>query len=151
MIASGKLDHRMLARASPSNQRGSSADAVTTLGARGRAAHPSQQGDHHTRTKDAANRRTLQLINRHPDHFQTITADNGTEFHGYADIERTTPVKFYFAQPYHAWERGSNANTNGPIRQYLPKGTSMEHLTQHQCNAIATKLKRPELLALPAR
>ncbi len=61
--------------------------------------------------------------------FETITADNGTEFHGYEDIERITDVKFYFAQPYHSWERGTNENTNGLIRQYLPKGMSMEGLT----------------------
>jgi IS30 family transposase len=67
-------------------------------------------------------------------------ADNGTEFHGYEDVERVTDVKFYFAQPYHAWERGSNENVNGLVRQYLPRGTSMESLSQHQCNAIATRL-----------
>ena len=80
------------------------------------------------------------MINRHADRFATITADNGTEFHGYEDIERVTDVKFYFAQPYHSWERGTNENTNGLIRQYLPKGMSMEGLTQLQCNAIADKL-----------
>jgi IS30 family transposase len=92
------------------------------------------------RTKDEANRRILQLINRCSERFETITADNGTEFHGYEDIERITDVKFYFAQPYHSWERGTNENTNGLIRQYLPKGMSMEGLTQLQCNAIADKL-----------
>jgi len=92
------------------------------------------------RTKDEANRRILQLINRCSDRFETITADNGTEFHGYEDIERVTDVKFYFAQPYHSWERGTNENANGLIRQYLPKGMSMEGLTQLHCNAIADKL-----------
>jgi IS30 family transposase len=49
-------------------------------------------------------------------------------------------VIFYFATPHHSWERGTNENTNGLIRQYLPKGTSMAELTQQQCDAIATKL-----------
>ncbi len=40
----------------------------------------------------------------------------------------------------HAWERGTNENTNGLIRQYLPKKQSMAHLTQHDCNRIATQL-----------
>jgi transposase, IS30 family len=88
------------------------------------------------RTKDEANRRILKLIERRPELFETITADNGTEFHGYEDIERVTDVKFYFARPYHSWERG----TNELIRQYLPKGISMEGHTQLQCNAIADKL-----------
>ena len=92
------------------------------------------------RTKEHTNDRTVRLIVQHPERFQTITADNGTEFHGYEDIERVTDVKFYFAQPYHSWERGSNENVNGLIRQYLPKGSSMETLTQQHCNAIADKL-----------
>ena len=49
-------------------------------------------------------------------------------------------MKFYFATPHHAWERGSNENTNGLIRQYLPKRQSMAELTQKECNAIAKKL-----------
>ncbi len=71
-----------------------------------------------------------------------MTADNGTEFHAYSDIENETGVRFYFATPYHSWERGLNENTNGLIRQYLPKGKSMATLTQKQCDAIATRLNR---------
>ena len=72
--------------------------------------------------------------------FRTITADNGTEFHDYALIERCTPARFYFATPYRSWQRGSNENTNGLIRQYLPKGTGMAGLTQSQCNEISHRL-----------
>ena len=67
-------------------------------------------------------RRTTQLIARECPPVRTITADNGTEFHDYATIERTTGTQFYFATPHHAWERGTNENTNGLLRQYLPKG-----------------------------
>jgi len=70
----------------------------------------------------------------------TVTADNGTEFHDYRRVERLTGAAFYFARPYHSWERGSNENANGLIRQYLPKGQSMAGLSQRQCNAIARKL-----------
>jgi transposase, IS30 family len=83
------------------------------------------------------NRRAIQLISGRPDLFKTITADNGTEFHGYEGIERATRVMFYFATPYHSWERGTNENTNGLIRQYLPKGRSLKDLSQSQCNEIA--------------
>jgi len=72
--------------------------------------------------------------------FTTITADNGTEFHQFKVIEKATGTRFYFANPYHSWERGTNENTNGLIRQYLRKGTSMASLTQAKCNAIAKKL-----------
>jgi transposase, IS30 family len=91
-----------------------------------------------------ASRVTLALMRRHPGKFRTITADNGTEFHGYMQIEALSAVHFYFATPHHSWERGTNENTNGLIRQYLPKGQSMESLTQAHCDAIATKLnERP--------
>ena len=86
------------------------------------------------------NKRTIKLINRFKHCFKTITADNGTEFHQYKKIEEHSDVKFYFANPYHSWERGTNENTNGLIRQYLPKGTSMENLTQQQCDHVAYQL-----------
>ncbi len=92
------------------------------------------------RTTYSLNRRVIPLINGHRGPFQTITADNGTEFHDYKRIEEKTQAVFYFATPHHSWERGSNENANGLIRQYLPKGNSMAGLSQHQCNAIARKL-----------
>jgi transposase, IS30 family len=92
------------------------------------------------RTVAALNRRVLRFIRRNPEIFKTITVDNGTEFHGYRLIERATGVLIYFANPYHSWERGTNENTNGLIRQYLPKRVSMKGLTQAQCNLIARRL-----------
>lgn len=92
------------------------------------------------RTMEATNRRVLTLIQRYAGAFKTITTDNGTEFHGHAEIEQATKALFYFATPYHSWERGSNENANGLIRQYLPKGTSLATLTQQQCDAIAEEL-----------
>lgn len=92
------------------------------------------------RTVLETNRRLSMLVASHPDRFRTITADNGCEFHGYAKLEESLGLKFYFTPPYHSWERGSNENANGLIRQYLPKGTPMENLTQAQCSMIAYKL-----------
>ena len=92
------------------------------------------------RTKEHTNQRIVRLMRRHPRRFKTVTADNGTEFHDYAAIERATGTLFYFATPHHSWERGTNENTNGLIRQYVPKGTSMSNLSQHRCNAIARAL-----------
>jgi IS30 family transposase len=82
----------------------------------------------------------IKLIEAHPGLFKSITVDNGSEFHGFAEVERRTGVVIYFATPYHSWERGTNENTNGLIRQYLPKRTSMKRLTQERCNAIAETL-----------
>ncbi len=92
------------------------------------------------RTSRGMTHRLRRLIRRAPNVFTTITADNGTEFHDYKAVERTTGLTFYFATPYHAWERGSNENLNGLLRQYLPKRTSLAGLTQHHCNALARRL-----------
>ena len=92
------------------------------------------------RTTAEVNRRAIQLIRRQQRRVRTITADNGTEFHGFADIEKQTHARFYFANPHHAWERGTNENTNGLIRQYLPKRKSMARLNQWDCNRIAALL-----------
>jgi transposase, IS30 family len=94
------------------------------------------------RISAAVNQRARQLISARSHSVRTITVDNGTEFHEYAKLERTTGTRFYFATPHHAWERGTNENTNGLVRQYLPKRQSMAHLTQHDCNRIAAKLNR---------
>ena len=94
------------------------------------------------RAAPALNPRLQQLIAAQPRPVRTITVDNGTEFHNYAALERDVDARFYFATPHHSWERGSNENTNGLIRQYLPKRTSMEQLTQRGCKRIADALNR---------
>lgn len=92
------------------------------------------------RTKEALTKEAIRLIKSHRGPFKTITADNSTEFHGYTEIEAATGVTFYFARPYHSWERGSNANLNGLIRQYLPKRKTMRHVNQPLCDTIAERL-----------
>lgn len=92
------------------------------------------------RSVAALNKRVLAFIRKHPEWFKTITVDNGTEFHGYRKIEKATGVLVYFATPYHSWERGTNENTNGLIRQYLPKRRSMRDVTQLHCTRIAEHL-----------
>jgi IS30 family transposase len=90
--------------------------------------------------------RAVQLLLGEPHAVRTLTADNGTEFHGYRDIERHLGARVYFANPHHAWERGTNENTNGLLRQYLPKGTELRHLTQRRCECIAAHLNhRPRI------
>lgn len=95
-------------------------------------------------TAAALNKRLFRMMKRfeqtHGRSFTTLTADNGTEFHSYAWIERRAQLEVYFATPYHSWERGTNENTNGLIRQYLPKGLSMADLSQAHCNEIADRL-----------
>ncbi len=71
---------------------------------------------------------------------KSLTLDNGTEFHGFKELEAKLGIQVYFAQPYHSWERGTNENTNGLIRQYLPKGSCFKELTQRRCNEIEREL-----------
>jgi len=94
------------------------------------------------RTGALVNARAQRLIASQPRAVRTITVDNGTEFHSYAALERRIATRVYFATPHHAWERGTNENTNGLLRQYLPKGASMTDLSQPDCNRIATKCNR---------
>ncbi len=94
------------------------------------------------RTADAFAHRAIPLIRAQARPVRTITADNGVEISGYRAIERRTGARFFFATPYHAWERGTNENTNGLIRQYLPKGQSMAGLTQRDCAHIARQLNQ---------
>lgn len=62
------------------------------------------------------------LVNQHQSWFKSITFDNGAEFSKLAQIKHT---KIYFAHPYSPWERGSNEQCNGLLRQFFPKGQSM--------------------------
>jgi transposase, IS30 family len=90
--------------------------------------------------------RAISLLRREPHPIHTITSDNGSEFHLYKQLEQRLGTKVYFATPHHAWERATNENTNGLLRQYLPKRTCLRALTQVQCNAIAAQLNnRPRL------
>lgn len=93
-------------------------------------------------------RRTIELLVPHQPNLHTITSENGTEFHGYKSIEQQLGTHFYFATPHHAWERGTNENTNGLIRQYIPKRNSLRSPNQKLCCIIAEKLNnrpRPRL------
>lgn len=91
-------------------------------------------------TVEHTNARIIALLADEPRQVRTLTSDNGSEFHGYKDLERQLGLRFYFATAHHAWERGTNENTNGLLRQYLPKGTPLGALTQRRCDAIAAKL-----------
>jgi len=96
------------------------------------------------RATEEVNAELLKIIEKGSPLFKTLTADNGTEFHQFRQVEEATGVLFYFAKPYHSWERGSNENANGLIRQYLPKTEPMTKLTQVECDKIATELnERP--------
>lgn len=92
------------------------------------------------RTVRAVNQAVMQVIRGKGLPFKTITWDNGTEFHGYRKIEEATGVQCYFAYPHRPWERGSNENLNGLLRQYFLKRQSLARVRQLDCDRVADKL-----------
>lgn len=71
---------------------------------------------------------TIARLTPYKERLHTITSDNGKEFAGHEEIAKALEIDFFFAHPYHSWERGSNENLNGLIRQYIPKGTNIATL-----------------------
>lgn len=71
---------------------------------------------------------------------KSMTYDNGIEMAKHEIITNKTGMKIYFAHPYSSWQRGTNENTNGLIRRYLPKGTNFNEITLKQLQIIQEKL-----------
>jgi IS30 family transposase len=70
----------------------------------------------------------------------TLTYDNGREFAYHEQISHDLKAEGFFAHPYHSWERGLNENTNGLIRQYIPKGKDIDDLNDQQVAKIMNKI-----------
>jgi len=83
---------------------------------------------------------SVDLLEPLSDHVHSITADNGKEFADHQRLDAALDARIYFAHPYHAWERGTNENTNGLLRQFLPKGTDFRRLDQRRCDRLADRL-----------
>lgn len=87
--------------------------------------------------------KTIESLKRFPKQKRkSITYDNGTEFSAHEIIERKTKATVYFANPYHSWERGTNENINGLIRQFFPKKSFFATVTQREVDRVAKLLNR---------
>lgn len=90
------------------------------------------------RTKEAVKEMIVSLLAGLP--VQTITCDNGKEFADHEDVAKALGARVYFAHPYASWERGTNENTNGLIRQYFPKNTEFNKITNEDIRFVENRL-----------
>jgi IS30 family transposase len=76
--------------------------------------------------------------------YQSLTWDRGKEMANHKRFTLATDIKVYFCDPRSPWQRGSNENTNGLLRQYFPKGIDVSMISQAKLNAVARRLnERP--------
>jgi IS30 family transposase len=91
--------------------------------------------------------KTIELLQDSKPILKTITSDNGKEFANHKAIAHKLEIDFYFANPYHSWERGANENLNGLIRQYFPKNTDFRLIekseTERVINILNNRWQRP--------
>lgn len=92
------------------------------------------------RTAVAVRQRLCKLLLPLQDKLHTLTSDHGKEFADHELIAQTLQLKFYFAHPYAAWERGTNENTNGLLRQYFPKKSDFKTVSKKKIDQTSSKL-----------
>jgi IS30 family transposase len=97
------------------------------------------------KSADTVTQATLRAMKKLPtEKVKTITFDNGKEFAGFKELEQGLNLRSYFAQPYHSWERGTNENTNGLLRQFFTKGMDFGTILQWEVDrALALLNNRP--------
>lgn len=85
------------------------------------------------KSAESMNQATIKLFRKiETGKIKTMTFDNGKEFAGFKELEKALETKTYFAKPYHSWERGTNENTNGLVRQFFGKGTDFDEITKSE-------------------
>jgi IS30 family transposase len=92
------------------------------------------------RTADLVSEAVIDLLQPISEPLHTITADNGKEFAEHERISRELNTDFFFAHPFAAWERGTNENMNGLVRQYIPKNREFASITEHELLVITNRL-----------
>jgi IS30 family transposase len=92
------------------------------------------------RTAELVREAVIDLLQPVADRSHTITADNGKEFAEHQRIAQELGIDFFFAHPYAAWERGSNENMNGLVRQYIPKNRELSSVTNDELEQVMIKL-----------
>lgn len=91
-------------------------------------------------TAEAVEQAIVSAMEYLPGRHYTLTVDNGKEFSSHENVASKLQIKVYFADPYSAWQRGLNENTNGLIRQYVPKASDVQIITREQIEHIMNRL-----------
>lgn len=91
-------------------------------------------------TADEVSDALIAMMRRHRDKVLTMTADNGKEFTRHEEFGRILGADVSFAHPNCSWERGTNENTNGLVRQYFPKGTTLLDVGDQAVHEASDKL-----------
>jgi IS30 family transposase len=94
----------------------------------------------HSKEATHVEQAVIEILGNDVGKIHTITSDNGKEFANHQSIAEKLQIGYYFATPYHSWERGANENLNGLVRQYFPKRTSFENLTDPDIDVVVEKL-----------
>ncbi|HAS3439142.1 TPA: IS30-like element ISAeca1 family transposase [Vibrio cholerae] len=93
-----------------------------------------------SKTASAVADTIISMLKPYQAHVHTITADNGSEFVEHERVAAELEAQVYFAHPYSAWERGQNENSNGLLRQYVPKGSDLSVVTAEALSAVEKRL-----------
>ena len=92
------------------------------------------------KTASNVSKAMIKLLTPFKHKVHTITSDNGREFAAHQSVSTQLKTKFYFAKPYASWQRGSNENMNGLVRQYFPKQHDFTKITQKEIDDVMYRL-----------
>ena len=95
-----------------------------------------------SKSAEETKRKVIEILSDWKPFLKTITSDNVKEFSGHKEIAKALDVDYYFARPYHSWERGANENFNGLVKQYFPKNYDFNLITEKEIKNVENKLNQ---------
>jgi IS30 family transposase len=93
-----------------------------------------------TKSSEETKEKVVEILTEWKPFLQTITSDNGKEFTMHQEIAKELEIDYFFAKPYHSWERGANENFNGLVRQYFPKDYDFNKISESDIKYVEKKL-----------
>lgn len=93
-----------------------------------------------SKSAEQTTQKVVEILSEWKSFIKTITSDNGKEFSKHKEIAKALGIDYFFARPYHSWERGANENLNGLVRQYFPKTYDFNLITDKDIKYVENKL-----------